>query len=550
MNLTDRLTQLPSAGKKVPIGDSAESCLREVKRAPTPPTIRKYHNSNRPGPGVIRVHHGKANDPRIADTLVHGICNKSSLTAGASLNPPPSSKFQQTLQEFSEAVYASQRKAPLGQIPDQRSRLPAWYNNQTTFGVRTVRDLDAWDVIYPPKTVEELDREDQEAHKFYVQSHNNYFVGEQVDRKYTVGHYNKDSRFGNPTPHFNDGRYVSRCLHWLGETNFYNPNPDCSERLHSQQKGSSLKVPPNHAFGVNIPHDEFGVAELIHCTQPGKNVQAERQRRLSGAVRHHLKMINLQNFSSLLEAFRHYDKKGKGYIDKEDLKEVCHNFELDVSESVLDDLVQFCDTNQNGFIDFLEFANFLTWKDKMPLNREEQDLIMHAPTQTSSDGDSASSALLKHGDLKPFKRGSSKKKVRTLRRPESPSDRFVTSSSFIGAAIGKPLSSNARTFGIPSVRTDISAPRNRRVNDNINYGDLTAAIDLLLPSVNGRHGVYQDDFFCPRSKKEIAEIFRNVGVNISEETFGEAWKLASAKHPEGDVCVEAFRRVLKEIKAL
>lgn len=49
---------------------------------------------------------------------------------------------------------------------------------------------------------------------------------------------------------------------------------------------------------------------------------------------------------------------------------------------------------------------------------------------------------------------------------------------------------------------------------------------------------------------QIAEIFRNVGVDISEETFEEAWKLASMRHPAGEVCVEAFRATLKEIKAL
>lgn len=49
------------------------------------------------------------------------------------------------------------------------------------------------------------------------------------------------------------------------------------------------------------------------------------------------------------------------------------------------------------------------------------------------------------------------------------------------------------------------------------------------------------------SFSQIAEIFRNVGVNISEETFEEAWKLASMKQP---VCVEVFRNTLKEIKAI
>lgn len=49
---------------------------------------------------------------------------------------------------------------------------------------------------------------------------------------------------------------------------------------------------------------------------------------------------------------------------------------------------------------------------------------------------------------------------------------------------------------------------------------------------------------------QIATIFRNAGVNISEKTFEEAWELASMKQPTREVCVENFRNVLREIKAM
>ena len=62
-------------------------------------------------------------------------------------------------------------------------------------------------------------------------------------------------------------------------------------------------------------------------------------------------------------------------IDKEDLKEVCREFKLNVSEPVLDDLINYCDTDKDGLIDFLEFANFLNWKGKMPIDREEQSIL-------------------------------------------------------------------------------------------------------------------------------------------------------------------------------
>lgn len=54
--------------------------------------------------------------------------------------------------------------------------------------------------------------------------------------------------------------------------------------------------------------------------------------------------------------------------------------------------------------------------------------------------------------------------------------------------------------------------------------------------------------FFPRPS-QLSQIFRNVGVDLSEETFEEVWTRASAEREAGEVCVESFCRVLKEIKA-
>lgn len=62
-------------------------------------------------------------------------------------------------------------------------------------------------------------------------------------------------------------------------------------------------------------------------------------------------------------------------IDKEDLQAVCRQFQLDVSGPVLDDLMDYCDTDKDGLISFLEFSNFLNWKDKMPINSREQRIL-------------------------------------------------------------------------------------------------------------------------------------------------------------------------------
>ncbi|KAM7421486.1 hypothetical protein PAMA_015566 [Pampus argenteus] len=547
-----------------------------IPRPPTPPVVRKYRNSTQPEPGTIRVHQGKASDPDVASALVHGISTKTSLTDRGILSPPQNTLFQQKLQELSEAVYASRQKAPLGRSHDQRTGLPTWYNDKTTFGVKTVKGLDVRELINPSKTAEELEMEAQEGQKTYARRRNAYHVGEQVDRKYDWSHCSKDSRFGILTPHFNDGRNIGKTLRWLGETQkFYNPktawkrSSDLREKMAPQigkvnsAKGNILNVSPDHTFGILLPPDKFGVGEIIHSTEPGRYTRGrDRQRSLVNAVQLHLKKVNFHHFPSLLQAFRHYDKKGKGMIDKEDLQEVCRHFQLDVRGSVLDDLMDYCDTDKDGLINFLEFANFLNWKDKMPINSREQRIItnkhqsntplsnMESKPSSESAQLLASKALIEPEDLEPVEPGSSLKTVRTLRRPRGVPDHFITSSSRIGAVSAGPFTSSSRTFGIPSVRSDLPAPYIKRVGDTNNYGDGATAADLLHPSVHALQGVHEQHFSCPRTKTEIAEIFKNVGVNISEEAFEEAWKLASMRHPAGEVCVEVFRNVLEEIKAV
>lgn len=64
-------------------------------------------------------------------------------------------------------------------------------------------------------------------------------------------------------------------------------------------------------------------------------------------------------------------------IDQSDLQEMCRQSRLNVSEPILDKLMEYCDIDRDGFLNFLEFANFLNFKDKMPLKRSEQILILN-----------------------------------------------------------------------------------------------------------------------------------------------------------------------------
>lgn len=62
-------------------------------------------------------------------------------------------------------------------------------------------------------------------------------------------------------------------------------------------------------------------------------------------------------------------------IDRDDLRAACQEFQLDLSEVVLDHLMDVCDSDGDGLISFVEFANFLNWKDKMPISSQDQRVL-------------------------------------------------------------------------------------------------------------------------------------------------------------------------------
>lgn len=65
------------------------------------------------------------------------------------------------------------------------------------------------------------------------------------------------------------------------------------------------------------------------------------------------------------------------------------------------------------------------------------------------------------------------------------------------------LHAGGRTYGIPSMRTDLPLPSPRRVSDKTNYGDSSTAWALLHPSVYTLNGVHEEHFNRPRSKAEV-----------------------------------------------
>ncbi|XP_042759420.1 EF-hand domain-containing family member B isoform X1 [Panthera leo] len=567
----DRMPCWPSAGKVIPIGDRVATCLTEkLPRLITPPEAKKFFNYRYPPAGAERVFYDRANDPQIAPYLTHGIRSKTSIPAKVLINPQPITTFQQKIKDKKESVYLSNQRAPLGKSHDQTPGLPKGLDVlHTTFGTAVVRELSARDVVNPPKPYEEVCKEGKEGHDLYIVSHNDYYVGEAKNRKYNPSSFHRFNLYGVPTPHFNDGRAMAKTLYWLHELQMKRGAKVVSKRVDDFKEkfqhqlgrvldpiAETMNVPPDHTFGSCLRAEEYGAGDLIHNRLPGEYLRGkDRQRALTAAVRHHLKKVNYQKFDTLLAAFRHYDKNGDGAIDKAELREACDQVSLHLDEMLLDQLFDYCDVDKDGLINYLEFANFLNWKDKMPLKEYEERVIIKGrkpdcanPAEANIE-ESEPTLLIKPEDTVLKEPGSSEKTLRTLLRPsDKVSNHYKTTSSEINAVVGAVPSLCYPIYGVPTIRSDIPAPRIRRISDRTNYGEEGNAYSLLHPTVFGQKGVFERDFFKTRSKKEIAEILCNIGVRLSDEEFENVWNLASKKHHRGEVSVETIRNVLDELQ--
>lgn len=68
-----------------------------------------------------------------------------------------------------------------------------------------------------------------------------------------------------------------------------------------------------------------------------------------------------------------------------------------------------------------------------------------------------------------------------------------------------------RSFGCPTIRTDIPFKAIRSISDYQNYGDEPEAVDLLFPSTFVELGVSEWDFQQPRPRQAIKELFEKIG---------------------------------------
>ena len=58
-------------------------------------------------------------------------------------------------------------------------------------------------------------------------------------------------------------------------------------------------------------------------------------------------------------------KDKDGFISKEELKKACEKTGYPIADDLADAVIQDCDFDSDGVLNFLEFSNFLCYKESM-----------------------------------------------------------------------------------------------------------------------------------------------------------------------------------------
>ncbi|PAA79042.1 hypothetical protein BOX15_Mlig009714g4, partial [Macrostomum lignano] len=527
----DRNPDLKTAGIVSDVGgDTAATATKEMERAESPEPTKKFHRTFRSEPGERIVFYGKASDPQLrwAERMTHGIKYPKGEGAGGVLNPTPLTFYQQRFMDRLEAAQVNAKKRPLGRCPDGREMglLPQNLDkDNTTFGITVEKIGSAGELLNPSATPIELATEAASDANTYLVSHKALLAGEQASRGYNwrLKDAGGAKRWGKPTPHDNTGGGTRKCMSWIGDEAAARREALVDKRLDDfrertqPQLGKNLdpikdtmKVPPDHTFGVLHKPDPYGVGDLLHGRAPKHFLRGEdRRRALVAALRTQLKTMNYERFKDLEDAFRFYDKSGSGKLSADDIRAACREMSVPLDDSLLEQLIDFCDVNGDGLIDYQEFANFLNWRD--------------ISVRSQSD----------------YGKRTLDSEARLARQIDESISAHKTTNSMYSAAVGRYDPTRFRTYGCATIRSDLPAPAVRSVSDRRAYGNEGDAASCLNPSIFTSHGVFEHDLKAPRSAEEISGIFSAAGISLDDSLVRRAFDLAGADR----LGIDEFRKV-------
>lgn len=112
------------------------------------------------------------------------------------------------------------------------------------------------------------------------------------------------------------------------------------------------------------------------------------------------------------------------------------------------------------------------------------------------------------------------------------------------------LNPDEKAFGVPSIRTDLPAPRAKSVSNTINYGNEPDALQLLKPPKSAERGINEEHYIVMRDKEEMRDIVAAAGLPLAEEEFDQIWNMSvDCDRQQDKCCLDTFMKVRHHILA-
>jgi len=192
-------------GTVQPGNQSVFTCLQP---APNPVVTRaehvKFSDTLKYDPGHIQVHPGLYGQGLLPRQVPYGRenpCKADSSTVHEILNPQPSTKFEEQMNEEKEKLYHSKQREPLAGHFNHGLYVPE-YAKHPEYRFGAASDRNQWgakELVCPPPVDPQNDDDDPEIHRRYVISHGAFGVAEQRNRGYdweSTGKDPKQFKFG------------------------------------------------------------------------------------------------------------------------------------------------------------------------------------------------------------------------------------------------------------------------------------------------------------------------------------------------------------------
>ena len=105
-----------------------------------------------------------------------------------------------------------------------------------------------------------------------------------------------------------------------------------------------------------------------------------------------------------------------------------------------------------------------------------------------------------------------------------------------------------RTFGTPTIRTDVVKKKVKSVADTQNYGDEPDARGVIYPTRFSERGLFEDDFRQTLPKDDLYALVQDASIAITPDEFDVVYARAADKNQFNEVTMENFMGELTQLR--